>query len=97
MDREQTAPEQPEITLPSAEQGLDEIRLITEAIRTHQQAITSLGKRRRRIIVALRHQYGTPSAERHVKFTDIADAMGTTDQTVYKILFGTSKRPSGRY
>lgn len=83
---EQGLPE-PEITLPSPEFGLREVATITRLIREHQQAIVNLGKRRKKVIVALRHQYGGRDGDQHVTYKQIAEAMETTDQSVYKILF----------
>lgn len=85
LDKILTTP--PEITLASAEEGLDEVRLITQSIREHQEAILKLGKRRKKVVVALRYQFGERGAEQRVTYKAIAEAMGTTDQSVYKILF----------
>ena len=36
--------------------GLDEVKLLTDAIRTHQVQIQDLGKRRKQLILRLRKQ-----------------------------------------
>jgi hypothetical protein len=36
--------------------GLDEVKLLTDAIRTHQTQIQDLGKRRKQLILRLRKQ-----------------------------------------
>ena len=77
----------PEITLGSPEEGLEEVKMLTESIRQHQDAILNLGKRRKKVVVALRYQYGEASEGTRVTYKAIAEAMGTTDQSVYKILF----------
>jgi len=85
LDKILTTP--PEVTLNSADDGLEEVRLITQSIREHQEAILKLGKRRKKVVLALRYQYGERNADKRVTYKAIAEAMGTTDQSVYKILF----------
>lgn len=85
LDKILTTP--PEITLASADEGLEEVRLITKSMREHQEAILKLGKRRKKVVLALRYQFGERNAEQRVTYKAIAEAMGTTDQSVYKILF----------
>jgi hypothetical protein len=92
LDKILTTP--PEITLASADEGLEEVKMITQAIREHQEAILRLGKRRKKVVLALRYQFGGRDATQRVTYKAIAEAMGTTDQSVYKILFPpqTSKK-----
>ncbi len=85
LDKILTTP--PEITLESADDGLEEVRLITKSMREHQEAILNLGKRRKKVVLALRYQYGERNSDKRVTYKAIAEAMGTTDQSVYKILF----------
>lgn len=85
LDKILTTP--PEITLSSPKEGLQEVQMLTQAIREHQDAILALGKRRKKVVVALRYQYGEASEGDRVTYKAIAEAMGTTDQSVYKILF----------
>jgi len=59
-------------------QGLDEVRLLTDAIRTHQSQIQDLGKRRKQLILRLRKQ--------RITYREIADAMGVSEQLIYKII-----------
>lgn len=85
LDKILTTP--PDVTLETAEDGLEEVKLLTNAIREHQEAILRLGKRRKKVVLALRYQYGERDADTRVTYKAIAEAMGTTDQSVYKILF----------
>ena len=57
---------------------LDEIRLMTHLIRDHQRQIEDLGKRRKRTIMRLRSHLTT--------YREIAEAMETSEQNVYKII-----------
>ncbi|NCV84639.1 MAG: helix-turn-helix domain-containing protein [Oxalobacteraceae bacterium] len=59
-------------------QGLDEVRLLTDAIRTHQSQIQDLGKRRKQLILRLRKQ--------RITYREIALAMGVSEQLIYKII-----------
>jgi len=59
-------------------QGLDEVKLLTEAIRTHQSQIHDLGKRRKQLILRLRKQ--------RITYREIAQAMGVSEQLIYKII-----------
>jgi len=59
-------------------QGLDEVRLLTDAIRTHQAQIHDLGKRRKQLILRLRKQ--------RITYREIALAMGVSEQLIYKII-----------
>lgn len=85
LDKILTTP--PDLTLNSAEDGLHEVKLITNSIREHQEAILRLGKRRKKVVQALRYQFGERDSDVRVTYKAIAEAMGTTDQSVYKILF----------
>ncbi len=58
--------------------GLDEVRLLTDAIRTHQSQIQDLGKRRKQLILRLRKQ--------RITYREIADSMGVSEQLIYKII-----------
>ena len=68
----------------AVEQGTEEqfalsmIQSLTERIRAHQRGIEDCAKERRDFIVALR--------DMKVTYRAIAEAMGTTEQNVYKIL-----------
>ena len=58
--------------------GLGEVKVLTDAIRTHQSQIHDLGKRRKQLILRLRKQRNT--------YREIAEAMGVTEQLIYKII-----------
>ncbi len=58
--------------------GLDEVRLLTDAIRTHQSQIQDLGKRRKQLILRLRKQ--------RITYREIAESMGVSEQLIYKII-----------
>ena len=58
--------------------GLDEVKILTDAIRTHQSQIQDLGKRRKQLILRLRKQ--------RITYHEIADAMGVSEQLIYKII-----------
>ena len=58
--------------------GLDEVKLLTDAIRTHQVQIQDLGKRRKQLILRLRKQ--------RITYKEIATAMGVSAQLIYKII-----------
>lgn len=58
--------------------GLEEVRLLTSMIREHQRAILQLARKRRARIVKLR--------EHRITYREIAEAMGVTEQNVFKIL-----------
>ena len=59
-------------------QGLEEVKLLTDAIRTHQTQIQDLGKRRKQLILRLRKQ--------RITYKEIAKAMGVSAQLIYKII-----------
>jgi len=59
-------------------QGLDEVKLLTQSIRTHQTQIHDLGKRRKQLILRLRKQ--------RITYREIAEAMGVSEQLIYKII-----------
>ena len=58
--------------------GLEEVRLITDAMREHQSQISDLGKRRKQLILRLRKQ--------RITYREIAEAMGVSEQLIYKII-----------
>jgi DNA-directed RNA polymerase specialized sigma24 family protein len=59
---------------------LKEVELLTLMMREHQDQITKLGQRRRKKLLALHAQ--------KVAYREMAEAMGTTEQAVYKSLRG---------
>ncbi len=58
--------------------GLEEVKILTDAIRTHQSQIQDLGKRRKQLILRLRKQ--------RITYKEIAKAMGVSAQLIYKII-----------
>ena len=58
--------------------GLDEVKLLTNAIREHQNQIQDLSKRRKQLILRLRKQ--------RITYREIASAMGVSEQLIYKII-----------
>jgi DNA invertase Pin-like site-specific DNA recombinase len=58
--------------------GLDEVKLLTTAMREHQSQIQELGKRRKQLILRLRKQ--------RITYREIAEAMGVSEQLIYKII-----------
>ena len=58
--------------------GLEEVKLLTDAIRTHQVQIQDLGKRRKQLILRLRKQ--------RITYREISEAMGVSEQLIYKII-----------
>jgi DNA invertase Pin-like site-specific DNA recombinase len=58
--------------------GLQEVRIITDAMREHQVQIQDLGKRRKQLIFRLRKQ--------RITYREIAEAMGVSEQLIYKII-----------
>jgi DNA invertase Pin-like site-specific DNA recombinase len=58
--------------------GLEEVRLITDAMREHQSQISDLGKRRKQLILRLRKQ--------RITYREIAEAMNVSEQLIYKII-----------
>lgn len=58
--------------------GLDEVKLLTNAIREHQNQIQDLGRRRKQLILRLRKQ--------RITYREIASAMGVSEQLIYKII-----------
>jgi DNA invertase Pin-like site-specific DNA recombinase len=58
--------------------GLQEVRMITDAMREHQNQISDLGKRRKQLILRLRKQ--------RITYKEIAKAMGVSEQLIYKII-----------
>ena len=65
---------------------LGEIKALTTLIRNHQAAIEDISKTRKDVILSLR--------KKRITYREIAAAMGVTEQSVYKILRDTIKRPS---
>jgi DNA invertase Pin-like site-specific DNA recombinase len=59
-------------------QGLSEVKILTNAIRTHQSQMQDLGKRRKQLILRLRKQ--------RITYREIAEAMGVSEQLIYKII-----------
>jgi len=59
---------------------LDHVTKLTKEIRAHQIGIVQVSKRRRNAVLWLR--------EKGVPYKEIASAMSTTEQTVYKIIRG---------
>jgi hypothetical protein len=59
-------------------QGLAEVGMMTNAMRTHFAQISELAVRRKALILRLRKQ--------RITYREIALAMGTTSQLVYKII-----------
>lgn len=62
------------------EKDLADVHLLTEMIREHQRQIITLGKKRREKINRLRSN--------RITFREIAEAMGITEQAVFKIIQG---------
>jgi len=58
--------------------GLADVKVLTDAIREHQNQIQDLGKRRKQLILRLRKQ--------RITYREIADAMGVSEQLIYKII-----------
>jgi DNA invertase Pin-like site-specific DNA recombinase len=58
--------------------GLEEVKIMTAAIREHQSSIHDLGKRRKQLILRLRKQ--------RITYREIATAMGVSEQLIYKII-----------
>jgi predicted transcriptional regulator len=67
---------------PQDERYLEEVRLITTMMREHQKHIADLSKKRAAKVMKLR--------EHKVTYREIAEAMGTTEQSVYNIIRGES-------
>lgn len=75
--------------LSSGQDGLDRVNSLTKKMREHQQAISQLSAERKEVVMALRANFSSGADK--VTFKKIAEAMGTTDQSVYKILFPQKK------
>lgn len=58
--------------------GLSDVKVLTDAIREHQNQIQDLGKRRKQTILRLRKQ--------RITYREIAEAMGVSEQLIYKII-----------
>jgi DNA-directed RNA polymerase specialized sigma24 family protein len=63
---------------------LDEVKALTERMRDHQRAIEEISAIRKRVILSLRRK--------RITYREIAEAMGVTEQSVYKILRDTITR-----
>lgn len=59
-------------------QGLDELKLMNDAIRQHQTQISDLLKRRKQLILRLRKQ--------RITYKELAKCMGVSAQLIYKII-----------
>jgi len=57
---------------------LERVRHLTKEMRSHEASVVSIGKRRRELLKQLR--------EKNVPYRRIAEAMGTSEQAVYKDL-----------
>jgi len=65
---------------------LTEVKALTDLIRNHQNAIQEISQTRRNVILDLR--------KKRITYREIAEAMGVTEQSVYKILRDTiARRP----
>jgi hypothetical protein len=77
-----TAPEPPPPLVLTGDELTDEalamLRATTEGIHKAQEQAIELSAERRRIVLDLREQRG-------VKFSKIAEAAGSTEQTIYKV------------
>lgn len=60
------------------QQSLNEIQMLTEMMRSHQNGIVECSKRRKTVILRLR--------KNEVTYTKIAEAMQVSEQNVYKII-----------
>lgn len=82
----------------SGQDGLDKVGALTKKMREHQKAISELAQERKLIVEELRDTYG--SGKNKITYKQIGIAMGTTDQSVYKILMPakekTKKTPDER-
>jgi hypothetical protein len=82
----------------SGQDGLDKVGALTKKMREHQKAISELAQERKLIVEELRDIYG--SGKNKITYKQIGIAMGTTDQSVYKILMPakekTNKTPDER-
>ncbi len=58
--------------------GLTDLKTINDAIRTHQNQVTDLLKRRKTLILRLRKQ--------RITYREIAQTMGVSEQLIYKII-----------
>lgn len=73
----------PEIAEPDYPE-LDEVKALTDRIRDHQRAIEEISAVRKKVILTLRRK--------RITYREIAEAMGVTEQSVYKILRDTITR-----
>jgi len=58
--------------------GLSDLKLLNDAVRTHQSQIIDLLKRRKQLILRLRKQ--------RITYREIAETMGVSEQLIYKII-----------
>jgi len=58
--------------------GLTDLKTINDAIRTHQNQVVDLLKRRKTLILRLRKQ--------RITYREIAKTMGVSEQLIYKII-----------
>jgi DNA-directed RNA polymerase specialized sigma subunit len=59
-------------------QGLDELKLLNDAIRQHQVQVVDLLKRRKQLILRLRKQ--------RITYKEISKTIGVSEQLIYKII-----------
>jgi predicted transcriptional regulator YheO len=78
--------------LSSGQEGLDKVGALTKKMREHQKAVSDLAKERKVVVQELRDKFGLGKDK--ITYKQIAQAMGTTDQSVYKILFPQKKSNS---
>lgn len=58
--------------------GLDDLKLLNDSIRVHQNQISDLLKRRKQLILRLRKQ--------RITYREIAQTMEVSEQLIYKII-----------
>jgi len=80
MTKTRTPPSDEDTTTPNDENDLDEIKAITQEMRHLQDLVTQKSKRRREVVLGLRDQ--------HVTYRKLAEAMGVSEVTVYKVIRG---------
>jgi coenzyme F420-reducing hydrogenase delta subunit len=76
--------------LKSGADGLFQVGVLTQKMREHQKAISELAQERKLIVEQLRDNYGT--GKNKITYKQIGIAMGTTDQSVYKILMPAKEK-----
>jgi DNA-directed RNA polymerase specialized sigma subunit len=60
------------------ERGLNDLKLLNDSIRTHQEQIASLLKRRKQMILRLRKQ--------RITYRELAQTLEVSEQLIYKII-----------